>query len=114
MKIHETDLEQRSYIFTINVVSFVKSMQKAGLENPKLNILIKDVNHFNTLILDVFDMIDENLIKINLKKSLALVKNCHELFMNIRCNDNKLLIQEKADLQIESTYLVNTISKVLI
>jgi len=113
MNIQETDLEQRSYIYTINVISFVKSMKKAGIENENLTKLMKFASDFGKIILDIIDIEDNNIIKTKLEKSLGLAKNCHELFMNIRCNENKELINEKADLQIETTYFVNTILKLL-
>jgi hypothetical protein len=112
-KIQNTDFEQRSYIFSINSVSFVKSMQKAGLQNEMTILLMKQSSQVSLKILDAYDI--ENEIEVNklIIESLELLKSCHFLLQNIRVNDDKLLLNEKADLQIEASFLVKDIVKYL-
>lgn len=112
-KLNSTDFEQRCYIFSINAISFVKSMQKAGLQNEKTILLMKLAAQVNSKISDAYDLENEELIKKVIAETLDLAKKCHEILMNLRAGNDKLLLKEKADLQIETSFLVKDFEEFL-
>lgn len=110
MNLEETKFENRAYFFSIDTVSFVKSMKKAGFGNEMLNMLINNAAKFNSLISDSYE-VSGDVQKKMLDDSIELIKSCHYLLQNIRANDDKLLLKEKANLQIEASSLTQELIK---
>jgi len=111
--INSTDFEQRCYFFSVNTISFVKSMQKAGFQDEKSLTLMKFAGSIGTKILDAYDIEDEKTVENIVVECKKLAENCHNLFQNIRCGNDKLLLKEKAELQIDALKLSEDFEKFL-
>ncbi len=113
-RLQQAELDNITYIYSINIISFGKTLTKMNIRKQEITDLINFSGLLATTILDTMEIIDEAIATQKLSDSLKIVKFCHDTLMNMRVPDDKFLLQEKADLQIEATKITNIINKLLI
>jgi len=105
-------LSNRVYIFSVNTFGFAKSLQKAGFSTPIDGVLVKAAGEISKYFLDL-DEIDD---KEQFLKHLNICKESAEISMKmlqkIEISD-KILLNEKVDLTIESSELLNVFTEIL-
>ena len=112
-------LEERIYFFSINVVSFLKTIEKIGYKNnqtkevPQLSELTTNLSQ-NTLQLNslFFDILDNKVNISEIEKCLSLSENCLKTLQKIDIDD-KVIINEQADLQIDMSGIIKKLKKII-
>ncbi len=106
-KLLDSGLEQQIYFFAINVVSFSKTLQKKDKNlNPEV---VKIAAELNSTFMDILDFEDEAQIGEGLKKCKQLAEKTHKIFIDFDC-DEKNLMNEKANLQIENSLILKKLA----
>ncbi len=106
--IKNKNLELKVFAFSVDVVSFVKSLEKSGKTNPVLKSLLKTANEFYLYYLALEDAKGEDKKSSFLKETKQSAQKCLDLLQSINV-ENKLL-NEKVDLIIEVAELIKIIS----
>ncbi len=106
IKLVET-LSNQLYFFSINVVGFVKSLQKASLQTPQSIALIKSAGDLSMQFMDIDDITEETEQKKRVVLCLQRSKECLKLLQEIQVQ-NKNLLNEKVDLTIEAANILKT------
>jgi len=101
-------LELKIYRFSINVFSFVKSLEKLEFSNNQTRLMAQTSNSLYSQFIDYEDAKDNETIKKNLEACVEISLKCFELFKNTDFKD--ILLNEKVDLTIEAS----EISKILV
>ena len=105
----QTDtLELKIYRYSINVFSFVKSLEKLNFSNSQTKLMAQTSNSLYSKFIDYEDAKDNESIIKNLEACVEISLKCFELFKNSDFKD--LLLNEKVDLTIEAS----EISKILV
>ena len=102
-------LEERIYFFSINVVSFLKTIGKKGYKNNLTSELSQNTLQLNSLF---FDILDNKANISDIKKCLSLSENCHKILQKIKIDD-KVIINEQADLQIDMSRIIKNLKKII-
>lgn len=97
VKIHH--LENRTYFFSINVVSFVKTLQKVE-PSCQTSTLITNAAKLSETYMSAVDLRNEGLFKEKIKECRYYVSTIADELSKIQCNEK--LLHEKIDLQIEN------------
>ena len=103
---HES-LELKVFAFSVDVISFVKSFEKAGKVNVLVNELLNQANGFYANYVSAEEALGLTDKKKYLEKSIANAKKCLELLQSIEVI--KELLNEKVDLTIEVAELIKKI-----
>ncbi len=93
-------LSNKSYIFSVNTLSFVKSLQKAGYHSGRNNKLLQLAGKLADILLETADKTDKEEILSDLKLSEETVDTFFNLMQDIKTNG--ALANEKADLHIDA------------
>jgi len=104
MKLDVEALETKVYTFSINVVSFVKSMEQAGLKDKPLQMLMYSAKQFYDLYLDFVDEEDEESSLYILKECLTQGRKCLDILQNMGVHEE--FLNEKVDLVIDVAGLI--------
>ncbi len=105
-------IEGKIFVFTINIESFLKVLAADNLNNS----LTEQLENYNTQLKELYekltfvDTIDGK--QPFLQQIIDILNHMHEIFMNLHYDD-ALLINEKADLQVESTFMKDEIQEFL-
>ncbi len=99
MKADVENIEVEVYAFSINVISFVKSMQKAGSGNEPLQILLHSAKQFYDLYIDYADEQDEDTKPYIFEECLKYGKKCLDILQNMGVPEE--FLNEKVDLVID-------------
>ena len=103
---HES-LELKVFAFSVDVVSFVKSFEKAGNVNVLVNELLNQANGFYSNYVSAEEALGVTDKKKYLEGSIENAKKCLELLQSIEVK--KGLLNEKVDLIIEVAELIKRI-----
>jgi len=103
---HES-IELKVFAFSVNVISFVKSLEKAGIVNIVANNLLNMANEFYSNYLAAEEALGKYDKKSFLEESKMNAKRCLELLQSIEVK--KELLNEKVDLIIEVAELIRRI-----
>lgn len=109
MKVDIEHMEVKIYAFSINVISFVKSMEKAGLNNKPLQILLNSAKQFYDLYLDFADEEDFENKETILKSCTKYGHKCLEIMQNM--DVPKEFLNEKVDLVIDVAELIRKLEE---
>ncbi len=104
-------LSNRGYMFSVNTVSLIKSMEKANFKTPASGKLLNDASEIANILLDVPDQIDESLIERDLRTVFDLVQNYFDTLQTFQTTG--ALANEKADLHIDAFKLRKELAKLL-
>ncbi len=104
MKTDVENMEVKVYAFSINVISFVKSMEKAGSVDEPLQILLYSAKQFYDLYLDFVDEEDEDTKPYVLKECLKYGHKCLDILQNMGVPEE--FLNEKVDLVIDIAGLI--------
>ncbi len=102
-------IEEKIFAFVINTISFLKTLKKRGLSDEQSGQLAEMVAVLNNLYGKSADL---NLLyqRVDLwKAALPVFDRIHHLLMDMHYQDFDL-VNEKADLQIETTVLKDKLS----
>ena len=105
------DLSNRAYIFSINTLSFVKSIQKKGIQVPNANKLLKAAGKIADILLETADNKNIDDTRLDLTMSDKQLKVYSDLLQTIEVEG--LLANEKADLHIDSFEIQKEIAELL-
>lgn len=98
METNLKNLDQQIYIFVINTVGFLKTLQKKGIHNDATSLLSNRTNSFNKKFNFFYDKSENSeVIKQNL---IPLITEIINLLINNFEDIDKSIINEKADLYI--------------
>ena len=100
-------IELKVYAFSINVFSFVKTLDKAKKTNEHTNILLNLANSFYTNFLAAVEAKGEYEQKSFIEESKVQAKKCLSILQSFE-TENKFL-NEKVDLTIEIAELIKKI-----
>lgn len=103
---HES-LELKVFAFSIDVVSFVKSLEKSGITNTVTRSLLNLANGFYSSYLAAEKALGEYAKNCFFEESKENAKTCLELLQSI--DVEKELLNEKVDLIIEVDELIRII-----
>ena len=101
-------LSSRVYTYSIDIISFVKSLQKAGYKDGIISSLAVAAGDFTNIVLDLEDLTDKNEILADLKKSANFADRCLNHLRKVDCKEAALL-NEKSDLAVETFNLIQEI-----
>ncbi|MCF6243309.1 MAG: hypothetical protein L3J74_18480 [Bacteroidales bacterium] len=104
MKTDVEKMEVKVYAFSINVISFVKSMEKAGTGDEPLQILVHSAKQFYDLYIDYVDEEDEDTKPYVLKECLKYGNKCLDILQNMGVPEE--FLNEKVDLVIDVAGLI--------
>lgn len=104
MKTDIESIEVKVYAFSINVISFVKSMEKAGLLDEPLQILLNAAKQFYDLYLDFVDEENRDTKPYILKECLKYGHKCWDILQNMGVPEE--FLNEKVDLVIDIAGLI--------
>lgn len=107
MKIDSETFEVKVYAFSINVFSFVKSMQDAGHDNILLQIVLQSAKDFYDSFLDYVDEEDEIFKENILENCLNFARKSFDVLQNMKVPDE--FLNEKVDLVIDVAGLIKKI-----
>jgi len=93
------DIELKAYAFSINMFSFVKTLEKAGKADNTTTYLLNLANSFYTNYLAAVDAKSEYERKVFLEESKNIAEECLSVLQSFE-TENKFL-NEKVDLIIE-------------
>ena len=100
-------LELKIYRFSINVFSFVKSLEQIKISKNLTKDILNKSNSLYSKFLEYLDA-NEKDVKKELEECVKISLQCFELFKNADFKDT--LLNEKVDLTIEAS----EISKILV
>ncbi len=106
-----SDLSNKSYIFSINVISFAKTLQKRGFEAEIVNNFVNLSGNMADTLLDTADLKNTNEIIVNLEKSSTFAQKLFQSLQDFKSEGT--LLNEKVDLQIESHLILKRINSLL-
>jgi len=109
MKADVEALETKVYAFSINVLSFVKSMEKSGQEDEPLQILLHSAKQFYDLYLDFVDEEDTDSKPYILKECVKYGEKCLDILQNMGVPEE--FLNEKVDLIIDVAGLIKAIEE---
>jgi hypothetical protein len=109
MKADVESLEVKVYAFSINVISFVKSMGKNGLGNEPLQVLLHAAKQFYDLYLDFADEEEQDSKPYILKECVKYGKKCLDILQNMGVPEE--FLNEKVDLVIDVAGLIKELEK---
>ena len=105
-------IESKIFVFTITVSSFLNVIEDDDLHNS----FTKELQVYNLRMKELYDALishEEINPKVPILQQIAdLLVKMHDIFMNLHYTDS-LLVNEKADLQVESTFLKDEIQEFL-
>ena len=101
----------RVYIYSIDIISFFKSLKKAGYEIPEIPYFANLIGKFSELILGIEDLNNFDQKIVELEKSSNFAAECLKLLQKIDCKN--ALLNEKSDLIIETYEIIKQISEIL-
>jgi len=101
------ELELKIYRFSVNVFSFVKSLDKLNVSKSLTKDILNSSNLLYSKFLEYVDTKDRDVMS-KLEECVKISLRCFELFKNADFND--VLLNEKVDLTIEAS----EISKILL
>jgi len=101
----------RTYIFSINVISFLKSLKKSSIENENTSYLAQNIGLLSEITLDLEDLNDLNEIIASLKKTSNFANKILDNLRSISCK--KELLNEKSDLQVEIYSIIQEINDLI-
>ncbi|MEN8119129.1 MAG: hypothetical protein ABFS35_02235 [Bacteroidota bacterium] len=105
--IERESLELKVFAFSVDVVSFVKSLEKAGRVTVVINNLLNLANEFYLNYLAAEEALGEYDKKTFLEESKDSAKKCLKLLQSIKVE--KEFLNEKVDLIIEIAELIREI-----
>lgn len=106
------ELSNKTYIFSINVISFAKTLQKSGFDKQIVDNFVVLSGTIADIILDTVELKKKNEIIANLEKSSTFAKKLFELFQNFKAEGS--LLNEKVDLQIDNQLIMKQINELLL
>ncbi len=108
-KIELLELDTKVYTFTVNVISFIKSLEKNGLFG---GLLTKTIQVAACMSTDFPDMEEEkmDILDEGLENLLRNANICFEYIDNISCNSK--MSDEKANLLIDLDEILKKIKEV--
>lgn len=106
------ELSNKTYIFSINVISFAKTLQKSGFDKQIVDNFVVFSGTIADIILDTAELKKKNEIIANLEKSSTFAKKLFELFQNFKAEGS--LLNEKVDLQIDNQLIMKQIDELLL
>lgn len=107
-----TSLINKSYIFSINVISFAKTLQKINKDNDFVDRLVFLSGNISDMLLDTKDKNNYDEIIANLQKSSTFAKNLLELLQSYK--PEKVLLNEKIDIQIDNYQISEEINELIL
>jgi len=105
--IESENLELKVFAFSVDVISFVKSLEKSGKINSVFKNLLKVVNEFYSNYLDAEEALDEYDKSRFLEESKVNAEKCLELLQSIEVSNE--FLNERVDLIIEVAELIKKI-----
>lgn len=105
------ELSNKTYIFSINVISFAKTLQKKGFEKEIVDNFIVLSGTIADILLDTAELKKKNEIIANLEKSSTFAEKLFELFRDFKTEGS--LLNEKVDLQIDNQLILKQINELL-
>jgi len=104
-------LSNRGYMFSINTVSLIKSMEKANFKTPASAKLLNYASEIANILLDLPDQIDQSLVERDLRSVYALTVNYFDTLQSFQTTG--ALANEKADLHIDAYKLKKELAELL-
>ncbi len=103
-------IEQKIFIYLINTASFLKTIKNKGLSNEQTDELSAKIAQLNDLY-DKSAQLAQGMDKIELwRPAVQVLDKIHDLLINMHYQDRDL-INEKADLQVEATSLKENLTQ---
>ncbi|MBN1251337.1 MAG: hypothetical protein JXR51_16030 [Bacteroidales bacterium] len=100
-------LELKIYRFSINVFSFVKSLDKVNISNSQTQTMAELSNSLYSKFTDYEDAENQELKSKYLEECVKISLQCFELFKKVDFKD--ALLNEKVDLTIEASEISKTL-----
>lgn len=102
-----SEFNQRIYIFSINIGSFVNDLNLFLSKNDEALLLVKNCKEIVASMENITNMSNKEKILSKLEACKSLLNYCYSVLINIKLTD-KFLQNEKSDLIIElSDFLKN-------
>ncbi len=105
-------LEEKIYAYIISTISFLKTLKNKGLSNDQTEYLALLIARLNELYGKSTD-IEEYDRRVDLwRPALDIFRQIHDLYMQMHYSDFEL-VNEKADLQIETSIINEKLSNII-
>jgi len=105
-------LEEKIFIFIINTISFLRTLKKRSITNEKTHEIASLIKVLNDIYAKSIEIKDYNERIKSWRLGLEALKRLHTLFMDLHFVDYEL-INEKADLQIETSLLKDNLTNII-
>ena len=106
-------MENKIYLYIIKSFGFLHTLKKKNLLNGLTDQLSMRLGQLNELYNQAIETTDKNEKNILLHKTLNLLDTIHEIYMNMHLPDESGVLFERADLQVETSFLARDIKKLL-
>lgn len=103
-------LSNKVYIYSIDNISFAKSLQKKGFDISIVNHIVQISGKLSTALLDATDSKDADEISTLVNNSYNYAKQSLKLLQEVNCKDE--LLNEKANLIIETYEIIKQIEQI--
>ena len=104
-------LKKKTYTYSIDVLSFAKSLKKSKIKLKHLTAIIETAANITESIRKINDLNDKNQIVGLLKKSSKFADNNLKKLQKFECKGS--LLNEKTDLIIETWSLIESLKSLL-
>jgi len=111
MKDKIEELGNRAYIYSIDNLSFAKTLQKKGFDTTVVNHIVQISGKLSTALMNATDSEDEYEKTSLLGKSLTFAKQNLKLLQDVQCKE--ALLNEKSNLIIETYEIVQELEGLL-
>ena len=104
-------LSNQAYIYSIDNISFAKSLRKIGYESKTESELVNFTGKLYNSLSETCDLNNKNKIIVELENSRIFANANLELLQEIKCKES--LLNEKNDLIIETFEIIKNIEKII-
>lgn len=107
---HLKKLESMIYAFSVNILSFVKSLSDKNIASQNEKDLLNSANELYSLYLDILKNIEKGNNNPDIKDCILKSEKCASLIKNFELSG--ILLNEKVDLAIEANEILRLLRQI--